>query len=134
MKWHLLYAVVRVQPIHTAWYNDHVDDHHRIQATQVTVGALWMADLLIYKTNTLNNTYTWFHKLNITPSSICETPNITDIFFLNELVYIILFSDNCHTCRIHTHNITLHGKWQRNINDIHWRRMIYFFKKSGTLK
>ena len=42
------------------------------------------------------NTYTWFHKLNITPSNICETPNITDIFFLNEFVYIILFSANCH--------------------------------------
>jgi len=56
--------------------------------------------------NTAKNTYTWFQILNIKPSSICETPNITDIFFLKELVNVILFAANCHTYRTHntTHN------------------------------
>jgi len=65
----------------------------------------------------VNNTYTWFHKLNITPSSICATPNITDIFFLNELVYVILFSANCHTYRAHTSKYARH--W-RGTDNIHW--------------
>lgn len=45
-------------------------------------------------------TYRWFSKLSMTPRVICDTPNMTEIFFLKEFRYVILLSASSQICKI----------------------------------
>jgi len=55
-----------------------------------------MSDGRRLQTKESEKRYWKFFRLRMTPNSIWLTPNMTEIFILNELSHEILFSANCH--------------------------------------